>query len=443
LSLFSYYQKWSDLLLNEINCNLIKKDKKNTIVFFLSFIYLLILFFATNLPSPVVMPTLNILGISILNFVLLIGIIISISISFAYQQNLKLNSADFILYCYFFFMMTNVLIVDGNLGEFIFYVITILSPYFIGRALGFFITGEAIIKIITMTGLIQIILVLYSYFVQPFDFTVIQGRDLFGSFNSKTGNEFLNERASGTLGHPVVLGNYLTIPALVWFFMFIKEVNGKKRTLYIVLTLICLFCIFLTYSRGTWFILLLLYIFIALKTRFLKSLRGIIVVISALIIYFLSPANEYIMNRLLLTTKNDGSVSHRLYMYYWSLKELFESPKSFFLGKGVGNIHQRLVENPPPDFFLVLDNNYLLILVELGIVGLLLMLTILIKSISFHKIYSREVKVNSLIIIAIMINGLTYEFFDWEQISVLFWILVGINITKKSVSIINEGERKI
>lgn len=406
--------------------------KGNNIILTMALLLLGLLIISLNLPSVIAMPGLQIFGMPIPRILILVNLFFAFILMTLYLEKIKLTIVDFALLLYLMMILLSALSEDSNLNKIIFYGLTLFSPYFIGRIIGLFDVKKFLFIIITLTALIQIVLIIYSYFFHPFEFTAIEGRDLYRNFNNKIDGVDFSRRAAGTIGHPVVLATFLTFPTILWGYLFLSEQNKLKRNFLGLLLLIGLFCIFLTYSRGTWLILLVLFAYLAFKLKFFRTIRSWLITLITIVILFFTPLSNYFLGRLSLTTINDGSVSHRLYMFYWSFKEAIETPIKTFFGGGIGSANALLIENPPPDYFLVIDNIYLLILVELGLVGLILILIVLIGSLGLKGFYRKEINIVSFIIVGVLINGISYDLFDWEQISILLWFLIGINVTKKS-----------
>lgn len=331
----------------------------------------------------------------------------------------------------------------NKLSFVIYYFIFFVLSFLIGRMVSNFIPHKKILGFLMIAGVLQAFLTLILYFKAP-DFISIttSDRDLFRNFNNRLENGF-NLRASGTIGHPVVLGTIL-LPTFVITIQdfFSKEKNKFKKLINILFILILSFAIYLTFSRSTWLICVFIFLFTLIKKRkFNKSKSFFVLLISIMVILFTKIGESFFQRLSLLFSSNEGSVSHRLYMYKWTLDQITTNVKTLMVGFGAGSLETVLEENPPIDNFLVIDNTFLSILIETGFIGLFLFLFILLISIKF---YYNNLKLNFehnsyvflLIIISFCLSGIIFDLFYWEQTGFLLTFLIGYSSRERF-----EGEK--
>lgn len=417
--------------------------KKNNKYFWFFIILLNLLFISLNLPTAEVTKAFVILDSPLGSFSvtrILIIILFFISILFLLENNSSLyfTRGEIYLYIIALIIILNVMLETTSSSKVVYFFFIIYISFFIGRITGLKIKPKIIVNIIQVATIVQVLLVLYSIYVGPFDFTAVEGRDLFRDFNNKIVGVSFNQRIIGTIGHPVVLASFLTPGVIVYFIKFIVE--DKNKIINFVCFSLTLYIIFLTSSRGTWLILFFLFLYLAFKFKLYIKVRYILLFTIAFFSILLGPFLTYIIGRLSLTTIADGSVSHRLYMHYWSINEALSNPITFLTGSGIGSSYNLLKLNPPPDSFLVIDNIYLTLLIETGFLGLGLFIAIFIFALKTTS-SSHDLFILKVIVIAMLMNGLTYDLFYWEQVSIILWVIIGFLISFGKMP--NKGGNKI
>ena len=403
-----------------------------------------ILFISLNLPSPEVTKAFVVLEISIGSFTitrLTLYLLLFLCIIFFIRNSHKivLEKVDICFYILTLIIFLSVYQDLTSFSKLIYFFSAVYVSYIIGRITGLNTPTKRVVFFVEITTLVQVLLVLYSVFISPFGFEGVEGRDLFRSFNNKIDGVEFSTRVTGTIGHPVVLASFLTPGAVAFLIKSIAP--GKHRLLNLFFFLITFYVIFLTSSRGTWATLLILIVYLSLKYKLFKKVINVVIFTILISYILLGPFFEYIIGRLSLTTMSDGSVSHRLYMYYWSINQFINNPTLLLTGGGIGSVYSLLKSNPPPDHFLVVDNIYLTLFVETGLIGLVSFLLIILFVLRIKPI-SDELFTIKIMIIALMINGLTYDSFYWEQISIVFWVLVGFLISNNNNRYKYGGENK-
>lgn len=361
---------------------------------------------------------------AIFSLILLCELIVSLLLNI---NKIKLNTSDLI------FVVLIILIALGMGIHGVLFLSEIVSAFYVGRYLISHNLKETIIKTIKITVVVQIILNLYSTYISPFHFSPISGRTLFVNLGTGVGG---GARAYGTLGQPIILGMFLGIGAMLWLSDIFDKNKSKVEKSWAILFLVpCLYFIYITYSRGTWSALILTIAYMLIKTGVIKKVKTWIMGILIVIIFINSSVFSSIALRFSILNSSSGSVSHRYYMVGWVFSYFREIPRILF-GFGVGNIGKLLLSNPPLDGLLAIDNSYLYILLELGIVGSALVLLLL-----FNGIYKSHKNVNiqvfHFLLVYMLINMYSFDLWDWEVVLFPFWIVLGIcTFTDKESNVI-------
>lgn len=193
-------------------------------------------------------------------------------------------------------------------------------------------------------------------------------------------------RIQGTFLHPATFAFYLLILLpLIW--TLIKNNKPKIiKAFFLVLLLSFSLLIMATLARVAWLgALLMLLVYGALKNRKILILSFLILFISYLTV-------PVINNRIndVFSPKYNSSFSTRLRIYETSLPAFFKSP---LIGQGLGSfdqIHLKLNDEAKSYESLQAHNDYLRLLIELGLIGLFLYLGIFLTLfMSIYKNYKK------------------------------------------------------
>ncbi|MCR4399287.1 MAG: O-antigen ligase family protein, partial [Syntrophomonadaceae bacterium] len=299
--------------------------------------------------------------------------------------------------------------------------------YFVGRTLStldgsYFVSRIAIAA--RMVSLLEAAAILYTFLsgpvVEPYQALII---------DPLTTGEGL-ARSAGTVGHPVVAAAVLIPGTIAWLEYALSIPNGVQKWLaYLVLGASGI-AILLTFSRGAWFALAITLLLFALRKGYFLQWRSYI--IGALVALFIgvSPLGTYAQVRLAMTDLNDPSVTHRLLMYGWVGERWVSSVHWFLIGSGLGTAKIAMADSPPADGMEVIDNAWLTMLIEVGLIGTLLILSVQVVP-SFLRVLRRGTPHTwiPLSILALSIDGLTFDTFYWQQVAIVIWLLTGMLVT--------------
>lgn len=233
-------------------------------------------------------------------------------------------------------------------------------------------------------------------------------------------------RAYGTLPHPNILGGFLVIGLLAVLYLYFKESNNWRRLLLVANLIFITVGLFFSFSRSAWLAALFLYfVWTALFfyrqkfTIWLKISFYLLLVLAPLIIIY----QPLVMTRLSAQERlEERSIKQRLNSLV-EAKEIFSKNPVF--GVGLGNYTYYLSVSKPGFLgwsYQSAHNLYLLILAELGLVGLGLFLAIIILS-----VYQAGSLWAISAVGALLITGL-FDHYLWTTYFglVLFWLIIGL-----------------
>ncbi|WP_461246932.1 O-antigen ligase family protein [Treponema sp. R6D11] len=243
----------------------------------------------------------------------------------------------------------------------------------------------------------------------------------------------LGKRIYSTLENPNVLGEYLLLAIPITFSLVWILKNKYAKLLFLACTGIQAICILFTGSRGCWLALLFgMFIYALFVDRRLLWLG----IIGLALAPFLLP--QSIINRFMsIGDIKDSSTSYRVAIWLSTIAML----KDFWhtgLGYGIANFGRmipfymyskiKMIEHS--------HNLYLQILCEIGIVGLIAFLSILVaffaKSISAYNKSEKAFKVLIVAVVsgclAFLLQGMfDYSFYNY-RVLLLFWVTISLGI---------------
>lgn len=369
------------------------------------------------------LPPLNYLPLKLgpfsLNKILIIMLLYTLTLSYlSNRYKFQVNTSDFLFIPLVIVAITRI----NDVGIMNNLILLICLPYFVGKLLAPFNVASYLKIFIMIAGLIQAII---AQFV-PIDFNhTVENSTLFTEMSTQTGTNGF--RLYGSVGHAIVLGLVLLGSLICWLDNFVDGVhnNGKLRmVIYGIPILFISYTIYLTYSRSIWIALLITFLIFLITKRLITN-RKIIILLAlslALIVLFGNNLLSNISLRFMALDMEGGSVSHRLYMIEWAKNLWLSSPLNFFLGIGYFKSAELILSSLPPDGFPVMDNMFMTMLVEFGLIGMTSFLVIMFLVI--RKIKNQTALV--LIVIAFLISGCFFDLIWWEGLSILIFFLTGI-----------------
>ena len=242
----------------------------------------------------------------------------------------------------------------------------------------------------------------------------------------------LKTRVFSTLQNPNILAGYLLVVMLIIFGFICKAKKNLGRLVLILFFLMAGTCLAMTYSRGAWIsLLIVLTVYGVFKNKFI--LMPLIFFIAAVGIFDQSLTERF------LSAFHAGDTSSNMRLGIWesTIAMILDHP---LLGIGWGAFW---MVYPSYDFFIQNDavlivhahNMYLNFAAEIGVLGLLAFLAVMIKHINL-ALTSTNLRASTFLngltlgcglsMVAVAINGFTdYVLFNIE-LSMLFWLVCAI-----------------
>lgn len=297
-------------------------------------------------------------------------------------------------------------------------------------------------RIVLYSGVLVAILGLFQVFILP-DTSLAN----FG-YSRETGTPaafYVNheaketERAYSTLKDPNSLGSYLVIIiSMVLVTMFNRSKNRPRAIRYIAILIILLGCLYLTYSRsaivglaaGLATLVMLSpqiqRIFMAGKRKYITF--SAILVIPAVALYLIS--GTYFFQSVVLHDvegKEQTSNTLRLAAYKEGMNKIIENP----MGTGVGSAGPVSFKNESKGV-IIPENYYMQIALEVGIIGLLIFLSILVY-VGYHLYVSASaggVLAIALLVslVGVSIANIFNHLWANEAVAYTWWGLAGLSL---------------
>lgn len=291
-------------------------------------------------------------------------------------------------------------------------------------------------------GFLLLYLIVASYRLQKNDFELLKRYILIGGFFAallicygyfnQVADIGYGDRVSLSYGHNRVSLNSqafaLLIPFTICFSAILEQKTKLMKGLFILVLLVIMFSIVLTGSRGILVAALtvfLIYIYY-MKNVKKKIVAGFTIVSILLIIIPLIP--EFMTERIL--SSSEDQASGRLDIWIVGLKSL---KKYWFFGAGLDNFPPAFTEFVTyPYGYLNTDrashNIFIGIFVELGIIGITLLIIGLIKH--YRSIGPSSVTTNAIMLKAafwgIIVGGLSLDIM-WSKETWLLWMMILMN----------------
>lgn len=243
-------------------------------------------------------------------------------------------------------------------------------------------------------------------------------------------------RAHGTQPHPNVLGGLILVGlALVYYLKIqtrkviplIQKSSVVESVWLNVIFLLLSAGLFFTFSRSAWLVSILLFLAVLINNKFNFFKREVKVMLPAiiLIVALASTYHPIIQSRFSSTQRlEQQSVSQRLDQLEQAQNVI---QRNIIIGTGLGNYTYTLQEKYstlPAYAIQPVHNIFLLIISELGIVGLLIFLLIIRQTI---KQYDSQHAVFVALFVGLLIVGL-FDHYIWTLPSFvyLFWLITSL-----------------
>jgi len=253
-------------------------------------------------------------------------------------------------------------------------------------------------------------------------------------------------RAYGGLSHPNILGGFLVIAILILIsiyfypvksgFLFNKVVKKKKPVLFYIGLIILFNALILSFSRSAWLALgislFLLLIYSLLKKVEIKKTISILIILILISVISFVLLNDFIQTRIQQNERLEiKSSTERIALEKQALVLVKDN---WFLGTGFNNyvltIYKKIDNNLNIWEYQPVHNVYLLILVELGILGMILYIFLFFYFLykSFQSSDLKKFILGLALLSIIIINFWDHYFYTyWSGLAITFLIMGLIN----------------
>ena len=230
-------------------------------------------------------------------------------------------------------------------------------------------------------------------------------------------------RAWGFQGEPLALGTVSMVGVLLISWKLMQDkLNGKKIKLSNIFGWVLLFVsLILSFSRGNIFatLICLLIFVVVFKIKIFTIKRVCLsMIIAPLVIWYLNHKGMFDVVWTRISRTDDRSYTHRLsvigsvddIMNTYGLRSLFG------LSPGSSNGLRELIG--------VMDNNYINLLFEGGIIGFILIIFLFLVCLKVKG--DNTTKILQIVLFALILNMMTYELTYYSSTGVLFFTILGL-----------------
>jgi O-antigen ligase len=368
----------------------------------------------------------------------------------------KISIYEFFFFSYFIYGLLHIFITSANLMNainnfrlFYIYVLLLIFMLILSRLKKVVLDAKVVMKMILLCSFLVSLIGLYEKFINP---DIINLYKL--SYDSVLKNlgipGFERVRIASTLGNPINLGVFLDLGILSSIY-FIETSNKKTVKLLCSLFIpLFIFVILLTLSRtafGSSFLILAFYSIYKIyttKSSFKKTIFLLLIasfIISFMIIIYNAKEGALILLRIfqLVDTFYIGQ-DPRLEKWNTIMDQLSENIFYLLFGMGLGNSGTSGLSGN----YIIIENAYLSILYELGLIGLFLFITIIFifltnALIIYKKIIDPNIKsfalVSLLYLFAYLFAGLFMDIHVNNPFSFYFWLFLALILSYKKIYI--------
>ena len=262
------------------------------------------------------------------------------------------------------------------------------------------------------------------------------------------GEKFL--RAYGTTPHPNILAAWLFLAIFACYFLFLRE--HSRSSLLLIIYPVLLWGFLATFSRiaiALWVLgILVRFLLIALKRKkyvldqiFKKRLMFLVAVTLAVVAIFCLSYWPQVQSRISISTEEQAVVQRIFYTKIAGKMFSVEPWLGSGLGQFVGTM-QSMLKNLPDHLYQPVHNIYLLILNEMGVLGLAAFLSWLgvlvygyYQRTKFKKLHYASFFVAFL---SVLVLG-SFDHFLWtlQQGQLILWLTLGlISVSEKTLEVV-------
>lgn len=242
------------------------------------------------------------------------------------------------------------------------------------------------------------------------------------------------DRAAGTLGNAAFLAGYMLLSFGLGIYHYFQENNNKFKNFTLISVCLFLFTLLLTSTRGAilgvlvafiWFLLVYAFFGEKAKIRQYSAIFLVIIVLTGSLFYLFrdnfKDSNIDLVRRMATISFQDATVKNRILVWEMALKE-FKNYPIFGVGLENFNVLYNKHFNPKinEDWFDRTHNIYLDYLIQNGILGLLIYLSIFIYIFSLLWKKRKENFTLFLVFSSLLIAYGVHNFFVFDVLSTFF-----------------------
>lgn len=240
----------------------------------------------------------------------------------------------------------------------------------------------------------------------------------------------VRSRAFSFMGSPNVLGSFLILHISIAFASFMAAKHWFKKRIYLGLSAVSFLCLIFTLSRAAWLVFALAFVILALwlDKRIIIALV-ILVVITPIAVPSVANRVTYMLSPEYISSSSEGG---RIARWTQALEYWRGEPET---GLGLGAFGGGVAINAYPNAAYSVDNFYLKIGVEMGYVGLIAFLYLIISALWLGKKAVDNVDNGSLRILgagifvgllAILGHNMVENMFERPLMATYFWFFLGM-----------------
>lgn len=253
----------------------------------------------------------------------------------------------------------------------------------------------------------------------------------------------VRSRAFAFVGSPNVLGSFLILHISIAFASFMAAQHPVKKRLYLIITGLSILCLVFTLSRGAWLVFLAAFILLSLwlDKRILIALI-IMALVTPLAIPSVYNRMAYMLSPQYITSSTEGG---RIGRWTQALEYWRAEPET---GLGLGNFGGGAAIAAYPTSAYSVDNFYLKIGTEMGLLGLAAFLYLLLAAV---RLCSRALALTKdrylhilgtgifVGLLAILGHNLVENMFERPLMATYFWFFLGLVLALPRIKTYSPG----
>jgi O-antigen ligase len=238
-------------------------------------------------------------------------------------------------------------------------------------------------------------------------------------------------RAYGSMDHPNIFGGMIAVAMILLILEILKTNNHKiLKILNWFIILIFTAGLFFSFSRSAWLAFIFGLGFIVALTVVKKNLKGqkslaeIILVMGITIFILFNLFSNLVIVRLTAQGRLENKSQNERLVSYQESWQIIKN--NLFFGSGIGNyiaaLMQEIKRDEPSYFYQPVPNIFLLLLSEIGVVGLIFFISFLIA------IFVQKNSNKSILITLIILTLFDHWLWSLHFGILFFWLLAGLII---------------